>query len=123
MIVARDFALASDRDPNIRYQLALTLGLREGEWRILILAELFTQRTDAWIESAALKALGGSAGIVFDTVANAKPAPSTELLKSLATIIGKTGKTPEVAAVRNYAKRTPEQKFQILAALASGLGH
>lgn len=109
--------LASDRFPDVRYQLALTLGLRDGSWRFPILAKLFEGTPDDQIARAALKALGGSAGVVFEAVANTKTQAPIELLVSIAVIIGSTGTPDEIAIVQKFADRSPGRKFQILAAL------
>ena len=114
-------ALATSPSPEVRYQLALTLGLRDGSWRIPIIADLLSQPADEWLTSAALKALGGSAGSVFTSLTGSDDPPDTALLASLATIIGEAENPSEIKAVRDYVAGSPGEQFQILSALVAGM--
>ena len=116
-------SLGSDPNPEVRFQLALSLGLRQGDWRLPILAELLASHGDEWIRGAALQALGSSAGRAFLTLANsAPPRPSTQLL-TLAAMVGEAGSDAEVASVIDFAARDDEHRFQFLWTLAkSGRG-
>jgi len=111
--------LARDPAPEIRFQLALTLGLRTGDWRVPLLAEILASPGDDWIRAAALKALGNSAGTAFASLAGLDPpAPSKQLL-ALAAMVGESGSDADAARVRRFAAERGDDRFQFLAALAS----
>ncbi|MGI9242537.1 MAG: DUF7133 domain-containing protein, partial [Verrucomicrobiales bacterium] len=110
--------MAGDPGTEIRFQLALTLGLRNGDWRIPVLAEILASPGDEWQRAAALKALGNSAGTAFATLAASDPPPPVEQLVALTAMIGESGHEADAAQVLEYANRTGAQRFQILAALA-----
>ena len=113
-------ALANDQDPEIRYQLALTLGLRQEEWRIPILADLLAEPVDRWIQAAAIKALGSSAATSFGNFARDPSRSTPGSLIALAKIVGRTGTPEEIARIRALVAPPSGHRFQILRALAMG---
>ncbi len=68
--------LASDPSANVRYQLALTLGIITHPDRPRHLAAIYAAGGgDPWVEAAVLKAIGGEAVALFASLyADASPA-------------------------------------------------
>ena len=112
-----DPADMSRYDPDLPFQLALTLGLREGAWRLPTLAEILAAPDDEWVEAAALKAIGGSPGAAFEHLMGSQPQPDLRQVIALARMIARTGTDREIAKIREFATAS-DHRFRILAALS-----
>ncbi len=116
-----EMARMEDADPQVRYQLALTLGAREE--KAVPLGVLWLRHADdSWMRAAILSSLdtprddGANAAKVFAVVAHS----SGPALPDLARLIGAQGSTTAVAAVlQSLSKLT--NGLALAAALAEGL--
>lgn len=85
--------LAGDPAPNVRYQLAFTLGELANSNRLAVLAKIARSDSDSrWIRAAILSSLANGAGEVFRDLtgdANYRPSPGArEFLPQLISLVG-----------------------------------
>jgi len=117
-----DFARMQDSDPQVRYQLAFTLGAIKDKVAPLGIL-LLRHSDDPWMRAAVLSSLdtpqddGSAAAKVFAVVAHSPRAP----LADLAHMIAILGNTSAIATVVQSLSRSSEQTLAVAAALAEGL--
>jgi putative membrane-bound dehydrogenase-like protein len=120
--------MTEDFSPDVRYQLALTLGQFRHSGRPQLLAQMLQRALgDPLMQSAIFSSLNEGAGECFVAVANDgatrnNPA-GLELLRRLAVMIGTQGSMDEVGPVMDWLARTASDGRQTVTyVLASGLG-
>jgi putative membrane-bound dehydrogenase-like protein len=109
--------LAKHPSPAVRFQLALSLGLRGGDWRIPVLGDVLQSADDRWIRGAALKALGGSAVVAFEKLIATDPLPPDDVLVILAELAAQTTDAKGLEKIRLFADSSTA-RMQLLSALA-----
>ena len=120
---------ASDDDPRVRFQVALTLGEsdRAAATRLLVTLALRDGR-DSWFASGLLTSVGKRAGDVLTALvedrsfAGKGDGPAAQLVKQLAAAVGSRGDQTELASVmKTLASRGSGSEWW-RAAIISGLG-
>ena len=125
-------ALADDPSPQVRYQLAFTLGETHDPRRLDALATIARRdAADRWTRAAVLSSLAEGPVEMFDRVTawfapyRTGPAPGEgeyEFLRQLVEVMGARNRTNEVAAVLGFvAKAEPAVAFTLVHALGEGL--
>src|SRR5258705_2944397 len=111
-----------DSDPQVRYQLAFTLGSNKDKTVPLGIL-LLRHSDDPWMRAAILSSLdtpqddGSAAAKVFAAIADAPHAPLVDLARMIAT----QGNTSAIATVLQSLSKSVEQTLAVAAALADGL--
>ena len=127
-LVTRLQSLAADPAPQVRYQLAFTLGELKVSARLPALEKIV--RRDAasrWVSAAALSSLGEGAGELFSRLApdsDFRRAPAgDEFLRQLVKIVGARNRPEEVRSVLALTDRIqePEVALTFTRALGDGL--
>ena len=126
-LTARLQSLAADPAPQVRYQLAFTLGELQVPARLPALAKIV--RRDAasrWVSAAALTSLADGAGELFSRLASDpdfRHAPaSDEFLRQLVRIVGARNRPEEVRAVLALTDHIPEPEVALAFTRAMGDG-
>jgi putative heme-binding domain-containing protein len=105
-------AMVQDPDARVRFQLLCTLGtLRSVESRAARERLLFGDIDDKWMQVAALSASSTEAARLFETATQITASQSegrANLLRQIAAIIGRRGKSAEVAQVLRAVQVKPE---------------
>jgi putative membrane-bound dehydrogenase-like protein len=120
--------VSGDPSPQVRYQLALTLGQCGNQGRVRVLAD--TLRSDPanfWLQTAVLSSLGEGAGEMFGLLGadgnfrNATSGP--RFLERLARMIGERNRPDEVMPVMRTIAAMPEADlaYKITRRLGDGL--
>ncbi len=128
----RLLGLAADPSPQVRYQLAFTLGETHDPRRLDALAAIARRdAADRWTRAAVLSSLAEGPAEMFDRVTawfaadRSDPAPGEgeyEFLRQLVEVLGARNRTNEVAAVLGFvAKAEPAVAFTLVHALGEGL--
>jgi putative membrane-bound dehydrogenase-like protein len=120
--------LAADPSPQVRYQLAFTLGQVRHVGRMEALAEILRRdEADKWVQLAVLSSLNEGAGEMFGVLmsdANFRNHILGEaFLRELLLMIGTKNDPAEVASVLGYLRTMPESpwSFASLRFLGEGL--
>jgi putative membrane-bound dehydrogenase-like protein len=120
--LAPEIARTEDADPQVRYQLAFTLGSNKDK-AVPLGILLLRHNDDPWMRAAVLSSLdtpqddGSAAAKVFATIAHSPGAP----LADLAQMIALQGNTSAIATVVQSFPKLSGQSLQVAAALADGL--
>jgi putative membrane-bound dehydrogenase-like protein len=119
-------SLASDSSPDVRYQLAFTLGETKKTDRIKLLAQIIKQTPDdKWIQAAVFSSLAQGAGEMF-SIAAADPQfrdSGKDFLRQLVELIGAKNNAAEVKNVIDYLSSVndPALSFAAVRGLGKGL--
>ncbi len=122
--------LVDDADPEVRYQLAFTLGDVQSPKVADALAGLMKRDAgNRWMEWAVLSSLSENAGEVFSLLAAdadfAKGMKGAAFLQELATLIGRSGRQDDVAHVLKSIDKlsaiSQSRATSIVQSLAAGL--
>jgi len=123
--------MTDDFSPDVRYQLALTLGQIRHEGRPQLLAQMLGRAVeDPLMQTAIFSSLGERAGECFvalaDDGATRNNSAGLDLLRRLALMIGTKGSMDEVSPVldwldRNSSDQTQTNTFFLAAGLGEGL--
>lgn len=122
----RLYAMVTDNDLRVRYQLAFTLGDVQGNGRNAALAKLLRRDAgDKWVRLAAFSSLADGSGEVFADLVGDKefrnlPA-GQEVISQLVTQIGRQARQNEVAAVLRSVEVLPPGDGALATALVRGL--
>jgi putative membrane-bound dehydrogenase-like protein len=118
-------ARAGDPSPQVRYQLAFTLGQAQHDGRVQVLVDtLRTDLNDRWLQAAVLSSLKEGAGDMLGLLsadANVRSAEDgPEFLRQLVSIVGAKNQPAEITPVFNYLSRVPEPELAFNLALTLG---
>jgi putative membrane-bound dehydrogenase-like protein len=121
-------AAAFDLSPEVRRQLAFTVGDFPADMRIPILASvLMSDPDDFWLRAAAMSSLSNGAGALFDTLSTdhdfcARPS-GQEFLRGLAELIGAQDDPASVWHVFQFIinGNDPAISFNLVSSLGHGL--
>lgn len=124
--------LAGDPSPQVRYQLAFTLGETRDPRRLDALATIARHdAADRWTRAAVLSSLAEGSAEMFDRVTawfaagHTGPVPGEgeyEFLRQLVEVLGARNRTHEVGAVLGFVARAePAVAFTLVHALGEGL--
>lgn len=106
---------SGDADRGVRYQLALSLGVRTPDDSTTLLARIAEKDPDdAWVEAAVVKAAGDDVMRLFEATS------SQRLRETLAGAIGKRGRAEEVKRVIELAAASGEPSEMMRLARAVG---
>src|SRR5260370_30330436 len=120
--------MTEDFSPDVRYQLALTLGQFRHQGRPQLLAQMLQRAVgEPWMETAIFSSLGEGAGECFvalaDDGATRNSPAGLDLLRRLAMMIGTKSSMDEVSPAFDWVYRTPSDGRQTATyVLAVGLG-
>lgn len=113
-------ALASDADPRVQFQLALTLGnLKSPAARPALVALAARYQTDRWIRPAVLSSVANSPGEFFAQL-QAKGTVTKEMAGGLGSLVGTRKNPAEIRSFISGLARTGDPQSG-LAGLARGL--
>jgi putative heme-binding domain-containing protein len=106
-------AMTGDPSPQVRYQLAFTLGQTHHEGQAAALTEILRGAlNDRWIQAAVFSSLkDGAAEIFVSLLADAKVRgnePRREILRRLSRMIGAEDRPAEIASALDAIQRIPE---------------
>jgi putative membrane-bound dehydrogenase-like protein len=119
-------SLASDGSPEVRYQLAFTLGETTNPERIKLLAQIIERSpSDPWMQAAVFSSLAKGAGEMF-AIAAADPQfrdTGKDFLRQLVELIGAKNNPAEVKQVIDYlaSGKDPALSFAAVRGLGKGL--
>jgi putative membrane-bound dehydrogenase-like protein len=120
------YALVSDDNLRVRYQLAFTLGQLSGPQRNTALAAIARRDVgDRWLRLAVHSSLAEGSGAVLAELSADKQFRETsagrDFLQSLATQIGKQQRSDDVAAVLGVLRALPAEEKTVVQAIVQGL--
>ncbi len=119
-------SLTSDSSPEVRYQLAFTLGETTKPERIKLLEEIIARSpSDSWMQAAVFSSLAQGAGEMF-TMAAADPQfrdGGKDFIRQLVELIGAKNNSDEVKQVIGYlaSGNDPALSFAAVRGLGKGL--
>jgi putative membrane-bound dehydrogenase-like protein len=123
--------LAEDRDPQVRFQVALSLSYWDDDRVVGPLADIARAGADDhWTRTAVASAVPERSGLLIDRLLSAQPRPAAgilALLHDLASVVGARQETAEFASVLTSLNRLagPEAvpvEMTVLGGLADGTG-
>jgi putative membrane-bound dehydrogenase-like protein len=122
----RFFALASDSDMEVRYQLAFTLGNFPGAGPLEVLKQLAKRDGEnKWMRLAILSSLADGAGPFFADLVSDSSFRQTpggrEMLLALATQIGLQDRQADVAVLFKGMAELPDSESALTSAIVRGL--
>ncbi|GDY20957.1 cytochrome c [Verrucomicrobiota bacterium] len=126
-LLAKLTSLATDPAPEVRYQLAFTLGETTHTNRLPALAQIASRDgTIPWIREAVLSSIGGDALALFTVSSNdaAFRASKTgrEFLQQIVRIIGNKGQAAEVRRILDFLAGLDDTEFSFALIRALGEG-
>ena len=118
-------ARAGDASPQVRYQLALTLGQARHQGQAQVLADtLRADLNNRWMQMAVLSSVNESAAELFGLLsldAGVRGADGDpEFLRQLLLVVGARNQKTEIGYVLNYLSAVPEPELAFRLGLALG---
>ncbi len=119
-------ALATDPEPEVRYQLAFTLGAWDSPQRLDALTRIaLSDGSDPWITVALMSSLSSGAGTVAERLLTnsefAARADSAPLLKALGAQVGAVGEPGDTARLLHALDRLPDAREQLRRSLIAAI--
>jgi putative membrane-bound dehydrogenase-like protein len=120
-------ACASDADPRVRFQAALTLGQMQGPEAATALAQLFRRSdNDTWTQTALLSSASQSAASLLTALAEdaefGRAPAQRALLNQLASLVGSRASDAELAQALALLGTPGKEPTPLQIALLDGLG-
>jgi putative membrane-bound dehydrogenase-like protein len=116
-------SLAADPSPDMRYQLAFTLGAVKSPERVNVLvATVKPNLNSKWMRAAAMSSLADGAVEAFAALRDANVPGGTEFARELLRQVGASGREADVEkmALAVLSPKEPALRFSLAAALAEG---